>query len=106
MANTGNRLQPEAIREVAFGDITASYVKMGDDFLGPVRILYIANDTDVDVYLTVDTAKNQFRVKSGSFRLIDCKTNDGFFNTGQAIYLKAVSALAGSGLVWVEAITA
>lgn len=106
MANTGNRLQPEEIRETAFGDITASYVKMGSDFSGPIRIIYMENDTDVDVYLTVNTTKNQFRIKSGGFRLLDCKTNDGFFNTGQAIYLKSVSGLPTSGQVTVEAITA
>jgi hypothetical protein len=106
MANTGNRLQPEAIREVAFGDITANYVQMGASFSGPIRMIYMENTTDVAIYLTVDTSKNQFKLQPGTYRLWDCKTNDGFFNTGQSIYVKAVSGLPTSGEVNVEAITA
>lgn len=103
MSNTGARIKPEAIREVAFGDITGSFVAMGSEFLGPIRIIYVANDTDQDVYLSDNTTTAKWRVKSNSFRLLDLKTNDIFFNEGQSIYLSAVSALPTSGLVWVEA---
>lgn len=104
MANTGCRLKPEAIREVAFGSVTANFVQMGPVFQGPLRIIRMVNDSDADVYFTVDNTMNQFRIKAGSFLLLDCKTNDGFFNGGQAIYAKAVSSLPTSGLIYVEAI--
>lgn len=103
MANTGARLKPEAIREAAFGSITANYVQMGPVFQGPIRIVRMVNDSDADVYFTVDNTMNQFRVKAGSFLLLDCKTNDAFFNAGQAIYQKAVSTLPTTGLIYVEA---
>jgi hypothetical protein len=103
MANTGARLKPEAIREVAFGAITANYVQMGGNLLGPTRLIYIANTTDQDCYISFDGVTNQYRILSNTFRLIDCKTNDGFFDAGQAIYLKYVSTPPESGLVFVEA---
>jgi hypothetical protein len=103
MANTGARLKPEAIREVAFGAITAAFVQMGAVFAGPLRIICLTNDTDADVYFSFDGTTNQLRLKAGTFKLFDCKTNDGFFNTGQAIYVKYVTA-PSSGLVYVEAI--
>lgn len=106
MANTGARLKPEAIREVAFGAVTANYVAMGAAFQGPLRIIVLNNATDVDVYFSFDGSTNQLRVKANSFKLLDCKTNDGFFDAGQSIYLKAVSGLPTSGLVYVEAIYA
>lgn|SRR5690554_5723013 len=106
MANTGSRLKPEAIREVAFGAVTANYVQMGGVFQGPLRTIRICNDTDVDLYYSIDGVVNNFRLKSNSFLLLDCKTNDGFFDTGQSISVKAVSGLPGSGTTWVEAIFA
>jgi len=103
MANTGARLKPEAIREVAFGDVTASYVQMGAIFSGPLRLLYIGNDSNQDVYLSLNGTDNHFKVKANGFRLLDLKTNDSFVDAGQAIYLKAVGTLPTSGGVWVEA---
>ncbi|HET9433056.1 MAG TPA: hypothetical protein VFO37_04830 [Chitinophagaceae bacterium] len=103
MSNTGARIKPEAVREAAFGVIGATYTQMGAVFGGPVRILYIANDSDADVYFSLDGVVDHFRVKANSFRLLDLKTNDIFANTGQAIYQRRVSGAPTTGLVWVEA---
>lgn len=91
MSNTGARLKPEAIRELAFGSITTSYQQMGPTFAGPIRIIYMGNNTDEDVYFSFDGVIDQFRVQSGSYRLYDCKTNDGFFNAGQSIFVRGIS---------------
>lgn len=104
MANTGARLKPEAIREVAFGDITASFVQMGATFAGPLRLLYVGNDSNKDVYLSLDGTNDHFKVKANGFRLLDLKTNDSFVDAGQGIYLRGISGdLPTSGGVWVEA---
>ncbi len=107
MANTGNRFKPEAIREVAFGSVTASYVQMGGVFQGPLRTVRICNDTDADLYYSIDGVTDNFKLKSNSFLLLDCKTNDGFFDTGQSISVKGIGGgLPTSGSTWVEAIFA
>lgn len=104
MSNTGARLKPEAIREVAFGSITANYAQMGGVFSGPLRLIYIGNSTDKTVYFSIDGINDHFRVPANSFRLLDLKTNDTFINSGQVIYQRGVSGdLPTSGDVWVEA---
>lgn len=104
MSNTGARLKPEAIREVAFGSITANYAQMGGVFSGPLRLIYIGNSTDKTIYLSLDGTTDHFRVAPNSFKLLDLKTNDSFINSGQVIYIRGVSGdLPTSGDAWVEA---
>ncbi len=102
MSNTGARLKPEAVREAAFGVIGASYTQMGPVFGGPIRYIYMANDTDADAYFSLDGTTNHYRLKANTFRLLDLKTNDIFADTGQAIFQKRVSGAPTTGLVWVE----
>lgn len=105
MANTGNRLKPEEIREVAFGDITASFVQMGATFSGPLRTFYIENATDAIMEFSIDGTKVNWKLRPGAFRLYDLKTNDTFLNTGQAVYVR-YAAVPSEGYVICEAATA
>ena len=102
MSNTGTRLKPEAIREVAFGALNATYTQVGAAISGPLRMVIFNNMTDQDVYVSMDGTTNHFRVVAGSFKLLDLKTNDAFFNTDQVFYAKYVSAPA-SGTFFIEA---
>lgn len=104
MSNTGARLKPEAIREVAFGSITASFVQMGSTFAGPLRLLFLGNDSNEDLYFSVNGVDDHFKVKANSFRLIDLKTNDSFIDAGQAVSVRGISgSLPTSGGGWAEA---
>lgn len=104
MSNTGARIKPEAVREVAFGTVTDAFAKMGANFTGPIRILYIANETDKVLYFSLDGTTDHFRVLANSFRLFDLKTNDLFAKGGDAIYVRGITAdLPSSGQATVEA---
>jgi hypothetical protein len=102
MASTGNRLRFEAIREVAYGDITASYTQMGAAFGGPLRFIYITNQTDSILYFSVDGSENHLKLIPGDFRLFDLKTNETFLDNLQTVYLKYSGAAPESGYAAIE----
>ena len=65
----------DAIRSVAFGSITGSYVALGSPLAYPARIICFTNTTDQDVFLSTDGSTNQILVPAGSFKLFDITTN-------------------------------
>lgn len=95
MANTGVELKPEVLREIAFGSITAAYVQLGADVLRPLNVVRFINETNAAVYVSKNGTDNHWRISAGSTYTLDCKTNDGFFNTGDKFYIKYATAPTG-----------
>jgi hypothetical protein len=102
----------DAIRSVAFGSITASYVALGTPLGFPARIICFTNTTDQDVFLSTDGSTDQILVPAGSFKLFDITTNhrpvnhdDFVFAIGTQFYVKYAAA-PSKGAVYIEVIYA
>ncbi len=95
MANTGVRLKPEEIREVAFGSLTGSFVQLGGDIVRPLNEITLMNETNAAVYVSLDGTTNHFRISPGTARTIDIKANDGLLEIGQKFYVKYATAPTG-----------
>lgn len=65
----------EPIREKGFAAITPAFTTIGTPTTHPVRIVKIQNNTDGDMYLTLDSTEDQIFVANGSFSLYDFTTN-------------------------------
>lgn len=104
MSNTGAQIKPEAIREIAFGDLTTSYQPFGPVFKRPVRFITMDSDLDQDIYLTLDPTIDQFRCRKQEAKVFDLKTNDTLINVGDQLYIRAKSAVT-SGDFFLESIT-
>ena len=103
----GTRATFDAVRELAFGSVGASYTAVGSALSDHARIVCMNNSTNEDVYISVDGTTNNFRLAANSFRLIDFSSNkirdDGLFvSIGTVFYAKRVSGAPTSGTVWIE----
>ena len=104
----GTRVGFEAVREVAFGSVTASYTAVGSATLAHSRIVHIVSTLSTDVYISLDGVTNHLRIAGGGFVLFDFSTNkvsdDGLFlKEGTIFYVKQTSAGApASGNLWIE----
>ncbi len=105
MSNTGSEIKPEAVREIDFDDIGATFAAFGPAFLRVVRILTVDNGTDADMYLTLNGVTDQLRVRAGQAKVYDLKTDDLYINPGDVISIRYKTAPT-SGDVFIESITA
>ncbi len=92
MSNTGNSIKFEAIREIAFGSITGSYANFGSVFTRDVFQLVFINNTDADLYFSVDGVTNNIKMPAFSSRIYDFKTNDEYLRHGTQWEIKYASA--------------
>lgn len=95
MANTGVRLKPEEVREVAFGALTSSFVALGAAISRALNEITFINETNAAVYVSLDGATNHWRISPGTARTIDIKANDGMFDVDQQFYVKYATAPTG-----------
>lgn len=107
----GTKVSFETIREVAAGDVGASYAALGSAVSDHVRLLRITNTCNAEVYVSFDGVNNHLRMGSGSFVLFDFTSNkvrdDGLFlSEGTVFYIKRVSGAATTGALWIEVIYA
>lgn len=103
----GTRVQFEAVREVAFGAITANYTALGAILSDYTRLIAVNNSTDAEVYISLDGVNDHLRIAVNSFKLLDLTANtvhdDGFFIARNTqIYIKRVAGAPTVGAVWVE----
>ena len=103
----GTRATFDAVRELAFGSVGASYTAIGSALSEHARIICMNNSTDVDVYISVDGTTDNFRIAANSFRLIDFSANkirdDGLFvSIGTIFYAKRAAGAPTRGTVWIE----
>lgn len=88
MANTGNSIKNEAIRELAGAAITGSYQPLGSVFLRDVFRMWVTNFTAGDIYLSTDGVTDMMKFSSISARAMDNKTNDMFRKAGTQWYIR------------------
>jgi hypothetical protein len=97
----------EPIREIGPGAIGAAYLPVGGQTLDYTRLFTLTNETDVDVYISLDGVTDQLRVVSGSSKVFDVSTNkvrdDGLFlPKGTIFYIRRVGAVATTGSFSIE----
>lgn len=103
----GTRVSFEAVRELGFGALSASYAALGVPLVDNTRLLTLQNSTNVPMYISFDGTTNHLRMAQNSFKLLDLSANkirdDGLFlASGTQIYVKEVSASSTEGAVWAE----
>ena len=100
MANTGNSIKWEAIREIAGSSLTTSFQVLGGVFTRDSFRVWITNNSNQDIYLSTDGTTNMLKLPAFSGRAYDNKTNDMFVRAGTQVYIKA--GAAGTGWVGLE----
>jgi hypothetical protein len=65
----------DALRALASGSISTSYVAVGTPFTHPVRLICITNNTDGDMLFSVDASTDMLFIPKGAFKLFDLNTN-------------------------------
>lgn len=103
------RLRAEAVREVAFGAITGALAALGAATTNVGRLVRFVNNTDQDLYFSLDGATNHFRLPPTSFLLFDASANqtikDNFFlPEGQIFYIAHAGVAPTVGNAWIELI--
>lgn len=92
MANTGNSIKDEAIREITAASITTSYQVMGGIMERDAFRLWITNNTNGDIYLSTDGVTDMKKLPATSGRAADNKTNDMYRKAGTQWSIKYDSA--------------
>lgn len=101
MSNTGCRVKPEAVREIAFGALTTAFQPLGAAVNGFLRYIFLDNGTDTDMYLSLDGFTDHFRVRPGQAQVFDLKTNDILILPDQIISIRSRS-LPSTGDAFVQ----
>jgi hypothetical protein len=65
----------DALRSVAYGSITGSYVALGTAFTHLMRIVKFTNNTDGDMLISFNGSTDNIFIPAGSFTLYDMTTN-------------------------------
>ena len=102
----------DSIRSKAFASITGSYTTLGAALSNNWRVFKITNNTNGDMFISLDGTTDNLFVPANSFTLYDLSTNaanvqdtDGFvMQIGSQFYIKYCTAPTGptTGAVYVE----
>lgn len=92
-----NIVRFDAVRSVAFGSITASYVALGVPFGHAMRVLHFINNTDGDVMISFDGTTDNSPIIADGFSLYDLTSdedsNESYrYESGTQLYIKYLSA--------------
>ena len=101
------RFRAEPVREIAFGAITALLTAVGAATTHIGRIVRFVNNTDQDLYFSLDGANNHFRLPAYSFFLPDVSANKTrkdnlFVGEGQYFYIAHTGVAPTLGNAWIE----
>lgn len=102
MANTGNSVKDDPIREMPAsggGAITGSYQALGGVLLRDAFRIWMTNNTNGDIYVSVDGTTNIKKLPATSGRAFDDKTNDMYRIHGTQFYIKFAS-VPGTPVGW------
>jgi hypothetical protein len=97
MANSGNSIKNDAIREISAASLTTNYQVLGGVFLRDVFRLTFTNWTFGDVYLSTDGVTDMMKFSAISARCSDNKTNDMFVKAGTQYYIRFDQIPADTG---------
>lgn len=89
------RLFLEPVRTIAFGDIGAAYMGVGDSIDNPARQYFIQNLTNATLMFSFDGVNDHFPLPENGFFLNDISSNKtqdtGFFLAdGERLYVKTI----------------
>lgn len=107
MSNNRQIVSFDAIRTLAEGSITSSYVAVGTPFVNPVRLICITNNTNGDMLFSVDGSTDHLFIPKGAFKLFDLNTNrthiDQYWvlSANTQFYVK-YSTMPSTGAVYIE----
>lgn len=100
----------DTLRSVAFGSITGSYTALGVPLTNEAVIITFINDTNTQLYFSLDGTNNQLYLPNASATILDIRANnpgDGLFvPAGTQIYVKHNGSAPTSGLAAVQTIYA
>lgn len=101
------RAKFETVRETAFGDITASFARIGTEFDLNFSVLYVQNFTDViiDFSISFDGLTTTFSLAPLGSLTSDMDTNQVQISQGESAWCKFRSGAPTSGFVQVSAIS-
>lgn len=106
------RVRFEPLRSIAFGSITGTYAGVGLPFANPVRLIDIDNNTNANIFVSINGIDDHTFVAANGFKLFDYATNKsdaaGLFEQpqGDRIYVKSETSNPTSGNVYVTVIYA
>lgn len=101
MANTGNRIKWEPIREIDSASLTTSFQNLGGVFLRDSFRVWITNNTNGDIYLTDDGSNDKLKLPPQTGRAYDNKTNDMYLGAGSQWQVRFADPAPVSPTGWV-----
>lgn len=106
MANT-QQVNAETIRTLAGSSITMSYLAVGTPTIYTTRILSLVNNSDGDVFFSMDGTNNQFFLPTKSYKIFDLcanrlSTDDRWGIPSNTQFYVKQSSTTSSGAVFIE----
>lgn len=68
-------VQPETLKSIAEVNISATYAAVGTPFSNPIRIMVLVNNTDGDMFISLDGINDQMFMPKSTSRVYDFNTN-------------------------------
>ncbi len=75
MSNLAIQIWPEALRSIASGSISGTYMGIGTATTNPTRIYWIQNSTDESLTFSWDGVTDHFVLPPDAFLLLDVTSN-------------------------------
>lgn len=82
----------DSLREIAASTITTTYQNLGTALTRDCFVSVISNNTNGDMYVTIDGTNNQMKFAATTARAYDAKTNDMYFKAGTQFQIKFANA--------------
>jgi hypothetical protein len=104
-----NRATFDALRSVAAGSITSSFVALGSELPVPAVCLTFKNNTNGDVIVSTDGVNDMLYLPTNSFNVYDIRTNgpydtDFMFPQGTQFYVTQGTNIPSTGSFYIEAV--
>ena len=103
MSNTGSSVKWNPIREIDASLLTNVYQPIGTVFLQDCFMIWFLNNTNADVYLSVNGTFDQIKLPMYTGRSLDLKTNDMYLIAGTQFYIRLSQIGPASGWFSIEA---
>lgn len=100
--NTGLSAKDEAIRELAFGDVSTTYVELGVSLVHDAKVMVLDNQLNANVYISFDGVTDHKKFKAGQTRVIDLDSNEMYRKKGTQVWVRDDGTGASSGWVALE----
>jgi|ERR1700678_3458792 len=101
----------DSLRTLAFGGISAAYAPVGAAITHNWRTMKLTNNTNGDLFISLDGVTNNIFLPASSFTLYDLATNAAPINESSSFVLQIgtqfyakQSTAPSSGALWIEGI--